>query len=202
MRQAAVPAIANRQTRRLLSVVFALVAALLVYITALCVVINRHAKADETHPAGCIVVFGAAEYSGRPSPALRARLDHAADLYARGLAPMIIVSGGAGGDPRYNEGEVGRDYLIAKGIPESNVIAETQSTGTLESAERVARIMRENGMKTALAVSDGYHLYRAARMLRAHGVAVYAAPRPDDHVHPMRILEEAFKYLAWQLHLE
>src|SRR5437763_2330206 len=93
------------------------------------------ASRQEVHPADAIVVFGAAEYAGRPSPVLRARLDHALLLYGRGLAPYIIVTGGAGEDPQFSEGGVGRDYLVRRGAPEDRVIAETQSRNTREQAE-------------------------------------------------------------------
>ena len=85
-------------------------------------------------PADAIAVFGAAEYDGRPSPVLRARLDHALDLYRRGLAPMIITLGG--GDPTdlHSEGGVGHDYLLAHGVPEAAIIAETESDNTEQSA--------------------------------------------------------------------
>src|ERR1700727_2670839 len=88
--------------------------------------ILHQAGQDETRTADAIVVFGAAEYDGRPSPVYKARLDHAAQLYHRGLAPMVITTGGAGGDPRFSEGEVGREYLKTLGVPDSQLIAETQ----------------------------------------------------------------------------
>src|SRR5262245_15810792 len=101
-------------------------------------VVVRQAGKDEARPAGAIVVFGAAEYDGRPSPVYRARLDHAAELYSRGLAPIVITTGGSGADPKFSEGEVGRDYLKTLGVPDAHLIAETQSDDTAESARRVA----------------------------------------------------------------
>src|SRR5438128_11574196 len=100
---------------------------LLVYIGYNYAMIARQSELDETRLADAIIVFGAAEYSGKPSPVLRARLDHALDLYKRGLAPFIITTGGNGDDPTYSEGGVGRAYLIANGVPERSIIAETQS---------------------------------------------------------------------------
>ena len=84
------------------------------------------ASREELRPADAIVVFGAAEYSGRPSPVYRARLDHAFELFQRGIAPVVITTGGSGSDPDYSEGGVGRDYLMRRGIPERSLIAETQ----------------------------------------------------------------------------
>src|SRR5215831_19059560 len=106
--------------------------------------IVNQAGQDESRPADAIVVFGAAEYSGRPSPVYKARLDHAAELYHRGLAPIVITTGGAAADPRFNEGDVGRDYLKSAGVPDRQLIAETQSPDTAESARRVAKILRAN----------------------------------------------------------
>jgi uncharacterized SAM-binding protein YcdF (DUF218 family) len=192
-----------RQHRGIFPRVLGIIAlAIFVAIAALYFLVAREAKRDEIRPADVIIVFGAAEYAGHPSPAYRARLDHALELYQHGLAPMIITSGGAGGDPRYNEGEVGRDYLVARGVPEARLIAETQGEDTLESTARLAAIMRENGMKNCLAVSDGYHMFRIKRMMQRQGIATYAAPRPDPHAERLATLVEVFKFLAWKSHLE
>jgi uncharacterized SAM-binding protein YcdF (DUF218 family) len=185
-----------------LRLVALLSAAFLIMVGVLYFKIARQAGLDESRPAEVIAVFGAAEYSGKPSPAYKRRLDHAADLYRRALAPMIITSGGAGGDPHYTEGQVGRDYLIAHGIPEDHVIAETQGEDTLESTARIATIMRENGMKTCLAVSDGYHMFRIKRMMQRQGIATYASPNLSPHSERMAMLEEVFKFMAWELRLE
>src|SRR6202023_3328685 len=89
--------------------------------------ILHDAGKQELHPADAIVVFGAAQYDGRPSPVFRARLDHADDLFRKGLATVVITTGGSGADPKFSEGGVGHDYLMRKGIPESALIAETQA---------------------------------------------------------------------------
>ena len=108
---------------RLLIIVVGL---LLLLVVATSVKVIETASKQEVHPADAIVVFGAAEYAGRPSPVLRARLDHAFDLFQRGVAPVLITTGGAAEDPHYSEGGVGRDYLMRRGIPERSLIAETQ----------------------------------------------------------------------------
>jgi uncharacterized SAM-binding protein YcdF (DUF218 family) len=173
------------------------------YVVAVGARIQQQAATDETHAADVIVVFGAAQYAGKPSPAYRARLDHAAELFVAGTAPIVITTGGAGGDPKHSEGQVGRDYLIARGIPESRLIAETQSDDTVTSTRRVAAIMRENGMHSCIAVSDGYHMYRVKLMMQNAGVTIYASPRADPHrFHPLATLEEVFKYTLWKLRLE
>lgn len=157
-----------------------LVLAMVIYVAAVYSSVVDGARNEELRPADAIVVFGAAEYDGRPSPVFKARLDHAADLHRRGLAPIVIVTGGAGADPRFSEGEVGHDYLKSLGVPDRQLIAETQSSDTAESARRVGNIMRANGMRVCLAVSDGYHMFRVKRMLGREGITVYAAPRPNS----------------------
>ena len=166
----------------------------------------RQAARDETRHADAIVVFGAAEYAGRPSPVYRARLDHAYDLFVRGLAPLVITCGGAGADPTYNEGAVGRDYLRRRGIPDRFLIAETQSGDTSAQAERVANILRANRLHSVLAVSDAYHMFRIKRLLQDQGVEVYASPRPGSlprtrWARLTTALREALSYTLWTLHI-
>src|SRR5450631_3303450 len=108
--------------------------------------IEHYAGWDQAAPADAIGVFGAAEYDGRPSPVFRARLNHARTLYDHGIAPLIITLGGDGGD-EHSEGAVGREYLMGAGIPESAVIAETQSRSTSESARRIGVIARTNSLR-------------------------------------------------------
>jgi uncharacterized SAM-binding protein YcdF (DUF218 family) len=175
----------------------------LLVITAVQVV--HTASLQEVHPADAIVVFGAAEYSGRPSPVLRARLDHALDLFHRGVAPVVITTGGAAGDPSFSEGGVGRDYLMRHGVPERSLIAETQGRDTSESAVRVGVIMRANGLRSCVAVSDAYHVFRIRKLLEHEGLApVYIAPRPDSRPHSVwqravAVLREATSYLLWRV---
>jgi uncharacterized SAM-binding protein YcdF (DUF218 family) len=181
----------------------ALLFALIVAITSLRIV--HEAGKQELHPADAIVVFGAAEYAGRPSPVLRARLDHAYDLYAKHLAPVIMTTGGAGEDPSYSEGGVGHDYLmVRRGVPERNLIAETLGTDTAHSAERLGVILRANGMKSCLAVSDEYHVFRIKKLLEHEGMMVYVAPRTGSRPkgvfqRMLAVLREAMSYLAWKV---
>ncbi len=150
-------------------------------------------------------MFGAAEYSGHPSPVLRARLDHAFDLFRQGIAPVVIVTGGAASDPSFSEGGVGSDYLMRRGIPERSLIAETQGSDTAQSAVRVAVIMRANGLHSCVAVSDAYHVFRIKRLLQHEGIGpVYVAPRPDSRPRgagqrAYAVMREASSYLLWKL---
>jgi uncharacterized SAM-binding protein YcdF (DUF218 family) len=182
-----------------------LLAALAAFLTLSGIRIVREGSLQELHAADAIVVFGAAEYAGHPSPVLRARLDHAFDLFRQGIAPVVITTGGAASDPSFSEGGVGRDYLKHRGIPERNLIAETQGSDTAQSAVRVAVIMRANGLHSCVAVSDAYHVYRIKRLLEHEGVGpVYVAPRPDSRPHSFvqrlyAVLREASSYLLWKL---
>ena len=194
------------RNRKLLYLLSLLVSVVVLCIIIISVHIVRAANLQQTHAADAIVVFGAAEYAGRPSPVFRARLDHAFALFQQGLAPVVITTGGAGQDPSFSEGGVGRDYLIRRGIAERNLIAETQGTDTAHSAQRVGVIMRTNGMHTCVAVSDQYHVFRMQKLLEHEGIHVYVAPRPDSRprsvlVRVLAVLREAFSYMAWRLHL-
>jgi len=186
-----------------LSVLLVLAGVLWLAIVAVRVV--HTAGLEEIHPADVIVVFGAAEYSGHPSPVLRARLDHAFDLYEKHIAPVVITTGGAAADPTFSEGGVGKEYLRKRGIPEDALIAETQSSDTAQSAQRVAVIMRANGLHSCVAVSDAYHVFRIRKLLEHEGVGpVYVAPRADSRPHSLRqrseaALREATSYVLWRL---
>ncbi|HLY98821.1 MAG TPA: YdcF family protein [Candidatus Angelobacter sp.] len=168
-------------------------------------VVHQSGK-DEARRTDAIVVFGAAQYGGKPSPVYKARLDHAAHLYHQGLAPIVITTGGAGADPDFTEGVVGREYLKTLGIPDSQLIAETQSPDTAESARRVATIMRTNGMKSCVTVSDGYHMFRIRQMLTRENIVAYGSPRPYSKPHSLwkrnaEVLHEVTSYTLWVLHL-
>jgi uncharacterized SAM-binding protein YcdF (DUF218 family) len=183
-----------------------LVALVLFYFLFICSRIIDAGSRQQLQPADAIVVFGAAEYSGHPSPVYRARLDHAFDLYEKGLSPLIITTGGAAEDPSFSEGGVGRDYLMHRGVPESSLIAETLGSDTAKSAQRVGVILRTNHLHTCLVVSDAYHVFRIRKMLQHEGVDVLVAPRPDSRIHPfwqrMRVVfREAASYLLWQVGL-
>jgi uncharacterized SAM-binding protein YcdF (DUF218 family) len=167
--------------------------------------IETYANLDQAASSDAIGVLGAAEYDGRPSPVYRARLDHALDLYSRGIAPLIITMGGNGGD-EYNEGAVGRAYLVGQGVPEKAIIAETQSRNTGESAKRIAVIARANGLQRLVIVSDGSHLFRVHAICAAEGLDVLTSPRPVVPVEGGsgefdRIVHEILGYTAWRMHL-
>jgi uncharacterized SAM-binding protein YcdF (DUF218 family) len=164
-----------------------------------------HDQAAQAAPADAIGVFGAAEYDGRPSPVYRARLDHALSLYLRGIAPLIVTLGGDGGD-EYSEGSVGREYLLGMGVPQRDIIAETQSRNTEESARRIAVIARANGLHRLVIVSDETHMFRIHEICSAEGLNVLTSPRDRVPVEggtdeAARVTHEILSYTAWRLHL-
>src|SRR3954452_8110681 len=134
--------------------------------------IYLQSNVEEAVPADVILVLGAAEYRGRPSPVLRARLDHAYDLYSRKLSSHIMTTGGAGGDPVFTEGGVGRSYLISRGVPSEAIIVENESESTVESLAMAGEIMRRMDLRSVIVVSDGYHIYRVKKMLQFRGLNV------------------------------
>ncbi|MGD0830484.1 MAG: YdcF family protein [Terracidiphilus sp.] len=167
--------------------------------------IENYAGLEQAAPSDAIGVLGAAEYDGRPSPVFRARLDHAKELYSRGIAPIIITLGGTGGD-QYTEGAVGREYLMSLGVPESAIIAETESRNTEEQARRIAVIARANGMRRLVVVSDGTHLFRIHAICAADGLDVLTSPRPRGSIAGgtqefERLAHEILSYTAWRMHL-
>ena len=177
-------------------------AVLAAQIVHLAVLVARESGRDEAQPADVILVLGAAEYRGRPSPVFKARLDHAFDLYTRQMAPRIMTTGGAGGDPVFTEGGVGRTYLVGRGVPSEAVIAETESESTLESTAMAGEIMNRMGLRSVIAVTDGYHVYRVKRMLESRGLTVYGSPRKEQRTDEMQdrwnYVRQAIGYLLWR----
>ena len=163
--------------------------------------IERQSTVDEARPADIILVLGAAEYHGRPSPVLRARLDHALDLYARKLASRIMTTGGAGGEPVFTEGGVGRTYLMSHGVPSEAIVVENEGETTVQSIVLAGEIIRRMGLNSVIVVSDGYHIYRVKRMLQNRGLQVYGSPRKDRNSPPREqwnYLRQAIGYILWR----
>jgi uncharacterized SAM-binding protein YcdF (DUF218 family) len=153
--------------------------------------------------ADAIVVLGAAEYRGRPSPVLEARLNHALFLYLKGRAPRIITTGGAGGDPVFTESTVARAYLARRGVPAEAIVVENEGDSTAHSIVAVTEIMRRMILKSAIVVSDGYHIYRVKKMLEASGIRVYGSPRPSTEQSALRekwmYCRQAVGYTLWRI---
>ncbi len=190
--------------RRLLGII-------LLIATAWCIWVYQQIAAvasnDEAQPADAIAVFGAAEYLGHPSPVLHARLDHAVDLYRKQIAPLVItLGGGSDKDSGNTEGGVGRDYLLANGVPFGSIIAETHSIDTEQQVHRLAAIAHENHLHHIVVVSDATHLFRVRELCKEAGLDVYTSPRPavghiSNYDMAMRYFHEIVSYTALRLHV-
>src|SRR5262249_33066361 len=131
---------------------------------------------DDRGPADTIVVLGAAQYNGTPSPVLKARLDHAIDLFRQGFAPWLVVTGGRAEGDRTTEAASARAYAIAKGVPADAILVEDEGRTTLESLGAVAGILRSHGLHSALLVSDRTHMLRVLRIARDQGIEGFGSP--------------------------
>lgn len=135
-------------------------------------------EAPGVEAAGAIVVLGAAQYDGRPSPVFQARLDHAIGLWRAGHAPRLVMTGGRQEGDRTTEAATARAYAIAAGVPAEAILMESRGRSTLESLESVATILREEGVGATLFVSDRSHMLRVVRMAKDLGIGAYGSPAP------------------------
>ncbi|MDP3909936.1 MAG: YdcF family protein [Gemmatimonadales bacterium] len=143
---------------------------------AVVVAVEIHARRSEARSADAVVVLGAAQYNGRPSPVFRARLDHAAALYQRGLAPIILVTGGIGPGDTLNEANVGRDYLARRGLPADALVALEAGADTRASLGQVRSWFGARSSRRVLLVSDGFHMLRLRILARREGLVAFSSP--------------------------
>ena len=176
--------------RRILTIVVVAIFALWV-ISATAVLI--WASRDEARPAQAIVVLGAAQYAGKPSPVLRARLDHALDLWNRHLASLLILTGGTGSGDTTSEAAVGRSYARKRGVPDSAILVESEGRTTSASMRAVAGMLEVRGLQSALLVSDPFHMLRLRILARRFGFTPYTSPTQTSPISPNR--EERWKYI-------
>jgi len=158
-----------------------LVAVLALYIGSFIavVVVSRD---DQRQPVDAIVVLGAAQYNGKPSPVLRARLDHAVDLYREGLAETVVVTGGIGEGDRVSEATVGRRYLVSRGLPEAAVVVRPEGRSTQVSIRSVAQWAGEHGVRRVLLVSDPFHMLRLRLEAGRTSLQAYTSPTPSSPI--------------------
>lgn len=140
------------------------------------------AARDGAALADAIVVLGAAQYQGRPSPVLRTRLDHAIGLYARGLAPRLVLTGGIAEGDTESEAAVSRNYALRAGVPDSAILMENDGRTTGQSLRSVGRLLGTRGMRRVVLVSDPFHLFRASLVARRHGLDVLTSPTQVDGI--------------------
>ena len=131
---------------------------------------------DRAKASDAIVVLGAAQYWGKPSPVLKARLDHAVGLWRRGLAPRVVLTGGVGVGDTTSEAAVSRKYVLGEGIPDSAILLETTGRTTRESLKSVATLLRSGGRRSVILVSDPFHMLRLDILARRFGLVPYTSP--------------------------
>ena len=158
----------------------------------------RQGGRDEQRPADAIVVLGAAQYDGRPSPVFEARLDHAVDLWHRGLAKAFVVTGGKLPGDRMTEAAVARAYAIEHGVPEDAIFGEDQAHNTLTSLTAVADELRTRDMRSAIFVSDPTHMLRVLRIADDLGIDGFGSPTTSSPVQqdPMRKVQATIHELG------
>ncbi|HKR51845.1 MAG TPA: YdcF family protein [Pseudonocardiaceae bacterium] len=150
------------------------------------------ARVDDRDSADVVVVLGAAQYDGRPSPVLGSRLDHAARLWRDGVAPVIVTVGGRRDGDTYTEAEAGRNYLTFYGIPQAAVVPVGEGSGTLESMRAVARRASTEGWHTAVIVSDPWHSLRARTMAGDLGLAAWTSPTRSGPIVQTRTIQAQY----------
>lgn len=155
------------------------------YLAVTFVQVWRAARRDEARPAEAIVVFGAAQYNGVPSPVLAARLDHAIDLYRRDLAPVIVVTGGNQPGDNFTEATASANYLMARGVPDEDVLREVSGTSSWQSLAAVANFLEERDIRKVLLVSDPFHSFRIRAMASELGLEGRSSPTTTSPIQGM-----------------
>ncbi len=148
---------------------------------------------DQARPAGSIVVLGAAQYDGRPSPVLKARLDHGIDLWDRGMGKILVFTGGQAYGDTTSEAAVGRSYARKHGVPDTVIFLEDKGRTTRESMLAVAELLETRGIRTAILVSDPFHMLRLSIISRRFGLTPHASPTRTSPISPNR--EKRWRYM-------
>ena len=169
--------------RRAIGAVFLAILVIALAWAATVVLVAVHAARDEATPADAIVVLGAAQYNGRPPPVFRARRDHAAALYQRGLAPVVLVTGGVGARDTLNEADVGRDYLARLGLPGDALVPLAGGADTYASLRQVRDWFQGRDSRRVLLVSDGFHMLRLQIIARRLGLVPFTSPATGSPIH-------------------
>jgi uncharacterized SAM-binding protein YcdF (DUF218 family) len=182
------------QPRPYLRLTAAIIGVVLVAWMVSMALVDRASRRDEAQGADAIVVLGAAQYVGRPSPVLRARVDHAVSLWKRGLAPTLILTGGTGVGDTTSEAAVARKYAMSRGVPDRAIVLEIKGRTTSESMRAVARIMDDRERKSVILVSDPFHMLRLSILARRFGLEPYTSPTRTSPITPNR--EERWKYMV------
>jgi uncharacterized SAM-binding protein YcdF (DUF218 family) len=180
------PGSGARPRRRLplaLKVFGAFLALFLLYFGITFMQVWAASRQDDAQPAQAIIVLGTAQYNGTPSKALAARLDHAIELFERGLAPLIVVTGGNQPGDLFTEAEASANYLQDHGIPGDKIERETTSTNTYDELAATSLFLTRRGITEVLLVSDPFHAYRIADIAGGLGMHVHVSPTPSSVFH-------------------
>lgn len=148
---------------------------------------------DQARPVESIVVLGAAQYAGRPSPVLKARLDHGIDLWTRGMGKVLVLTGGRGSGDTTSEADVGRSYARKHGVPDTAILLENEGRTTRESMLGVAELLQKRGIRRVILVSDPFHMLRLSIIGRRFGLIPYTSPTRTSPISPNR--EQRWRYM-------
>ena len=181
---------------RLLRLTIVVAGLLVAYILFTFAQVLLASRRDEARSAQAIVVLGAAQYNGVPSEILRARLDHAFDLYRRELAPVIVVTGGNQPGDEYTEATASADYLIDKGIPDENILREVEGTSSWESLAAASTFLKERDIRRVLLVSDPFHSYRIGAIAGELGLEAYTSPTRSSPIGGVSEVRHLFRETA------
>jgi uncharacterized SAM-binding protein YcdF (DUF218 family) len=179
------------------------IACVAVLVAVVCGLIVVQGQREEARESGAAIVLGAAQWNGNPSPVLRARLDHALDLYRRGIVGKIILTGGVAPGDRLSEAAAGKQYLVAQRLPAEALLLEEKSTTTWENMQNAAALARAGGISSVLLVSDPFHMLRSLKMARDLGLVAYGSPTRTSPISGNRveevryIMREAWAYLMY-----
>lgn len=147
-------------------------------------------RSDHSSPVDAIVVMGAAQYDGRPSPQLQARLDHVVELWNEGLSPLVVVTGGNRPGDRFTEAESSRRYLIEAGVPDGAIVGEDEGTSSWESLQNVAARADEWGVRSVILVSDPFHSLRIRLMAEELGLTAHTSATDTSPVRGWTAVRE------------
>jgi uncharacterized SAM-binding protein YcdF (DUF218 family) len=186
----------RRWPKRLFVSFFALVVMAVGYLGISLFQVWSTGRSDEARPVDAIVVMGAAQYDGRPSLQLQARLDHVIDLWAAGYADTIVVTGGNQPGDRFTEADASADYLVGRGVPDAAIVRETVGRSSYESLQGVAELLAPLGKRSVLIVSDPFHLLRSRLSAEELGLEAYVSPTPTTTVTGSQNLAKELKEAA------
>lgn len=182
----------SRKRRVILPLIAIAILAVPLLIGSLVGAIYWQARTDEATQSDAIVVLGAAQYNGRPSEVLEARLEQTLELYDAGFAPLIVVTGGKMEGDVYTEAETSRNYLVSRGVPVGAIVVEDQSRDTWASMRGVDDVLEGRDVESLLIVSDGFHLFRAELMARELGYSVHSSAATESPIRPWSSTELSY----------